>query len=355
MLAIAVIPGDGIGNEVVPEALKVLKTLAEVTGMDLRYETFDYGAERYLRTGEGLPDNFEKVIKDIANNFDAILFGAGGTDSRVPRGVTYPAIAGFIRRTLDLYANLRPCKLYDARLTPLKGKTEADINFVVFRECTEGLPSGLGGNFKKGTPDEIAIQEEIHTWKGVHRVIKYAFEYAKNNNLTRVTMAEKGPGKESFWLRVFRELAKNYPEIEAEDIHIDTMCYQMVMKPEHFQVIVTENRWGDISSDLGAALQGGRGLSPSGVFSAEKNICYFEPIHGTAPDIFGKNLANPFATILAAKMLLEHFDFQEQADIIERAVVTAIKEGKTTSDIGGNLGTTEVGDFVCQTIQQMAG
>ena len=256
---------------------------------------------------------------------------------------------------MDLYANQRPCKLYDARLTPLKGKTEVDINFVVFRECTEGLYSGVGGNFKKGTPDEIAVREEISTWKGVHRVIKYAFEYAKKHKLTRVTMSEKSPGRDGIWLRIFEEVAKDYPGIEAQDIHIDTLCYQMVMMPEHFQVIVTENTFGDIASDLAAALHGGRGLSPSGVFSSEKKICYFEPVHGSAPDIAGQNLANPFAAILAAKMMLEHFGMQEQVNLVEKAVVKAIKEGKTTADIGGNLGTTQVGEFVCQTIRKLAG
>ena len=354
MLTIAVIPGDGIGNEVVPEAVKVLKTLSEVTGMDFQYETFDYGAERYLRTGKALPDNIVETVQDISRNFDAILYGAGGEDPRVPRGVNAGPILAAIRRNLDLYANQRPCKLYDARLTPLKGKTEADINFVVFREVTEGSLSGMGVSLKRGTPDEVAVQEEISTWKGVQRVIKYAFEYAKKHKLTRVTMSEKAAG-DGIWLRVFREVAKDYPAIEAQDIHIDTLCYQMVMMPEYFQVIVTENRYGDIASDLAAALHGGRGLSPSGVFNSERKICYFEPVHGTAPDITGKNLANPFATILAAKMMLEHFAMQEQAALVEKAVAKAIKEKQATADIGGNLGTKQVGEFVCQTIRKLAG
>ena len=353
MPAIAVIPGDGIGNEVIPEAVKVLETLNETTGMSFEYELFDYGAERYLRTGEATPDNILEIMKETAENFDAVLFGAGGIDYRVPLGKDAKPITKSLRLGLDLYANHRPCRLYDARLTPLKNKNETDINMAVFRECTEGHAPLLGGIFKKGTPDEVNIRDEIHTRKGVERIIKYAFEYAKKHQLSRVTMSEK-TGPDGIWRRVYGEVSKDYPEIEAHHLHFDALACHMVLMPEHFQVIVIENRIGDIISDLAGALHGGLGLSPSGVFNAEKKACYFEPVHGTAPDIAGRNVANPFASILAVRMMLEHLGFQDPADLIDKAVLKAIKDGKTTKDIGGSLSTQQVGEFVCKTIRQLS-
>ncbi len=353
MPVIAVIPGDGIGNEVVPEAVKVLETLHEVTGMDFEYQTFDYGSGRYLRTGEAIPENISEIVQDMSKKFDAILFGAGGVDARVPLGINAQPIYIALRRDLDLYANQRPCRLYDARLTPLKGKIETDINFMIIRESTEGFSALPGGNFRKGTLHEVAVRQDVSTGRGVHRIIKFAFEYAKKHKLSRVTLGDKTRG-DSIWVRVLKEVAKGYPEIEGRHLHVDNMAYQMIIRPEQFQVIVTENRFGDIASDMAAALHGGLGLSPAGVVNAETGACYFEPVHGTGPDIAGRNLANPFAAILAARMMLDHLGFQEQADLVEKAVVKAIKDGETTTDIGGKLGTTQVGEFVRRTIRKLA-
>ena len=352
MPSIAVIPGDGIGNEVIPEAVRVLEALHEVTGMALEYQTFDYGVERYLRTGEAVPENISEIVQGMSKNFDAILFGAGGDDPRAPVGINAKTVTRALRDGLDLYANQRPCKLYDARLTPLKGKTEADINFVVFRECTEGLNYLWGGNLKRGTPDEVAVREEISTRKGIQRIVQFAFDYAKRHQLSRVAMGDKTKG-DSIWRRVFKEVADGYPGIEGRHFHTDNLIYQIVMRPEQFQVIVIENRVGDLVSDLAAALHGGLGLSPSGVFNAEKKACYFEPVHGTGPDIFGRGLANPLAAILAVRMMLEHLGFRDQADLVEKAVIQSIKDGETTPDIGGRLGTRQVGEFVCQTIRKL--
>ena len=354
MSAIAVIPGDGIGNEVMPEAIKVLRTLNEVAGTDFEFEFFDFGAERYLRTGQAIPDNLSEIIRDMPKNFQAILFGAGGIDPRVPRNVHSQPVLVALRTQLDLYANLRPCKLLDVSLCPLKGKTEKDIDFVVFRENTEGLYSGVGGNFKKGTEDEVSIREEISTRKGVQRIIEYAFEYAKKHNLSRVTMSEKSLS-DGLWLRVFREVSQNYPGIEAQHLHIDTLVYQMVMRPEQFKVIVTENMFGDIASEVAAALHGGVSLSASACTNPETGDCYFEPVHGTVPGKYGKNISNPLATILSAKMMLEHMGFTDEANLVERAVTASIKQGKTTPDLGGKCSTQEVGDFVCQTIKELTG
>ncbi|MFQ5879674.1 MAG: isocitrate/isopropylmalate dehydrogenase family protein [Dehalococcoidia bacterium] len=352
MLSIAVVPGDGISNEVIPTAVRVMQALDEVAGIGLRFEFFDYGSERYLRMGEAVPADAASLVKGMAKDFDAILFGAAGDDPRVPPEGTARRFLMALRRELDLFVNLRPCRLLDARLTPLKDKGEQDVNFVVFRENTEGLYSGLGGTFKKGTQDEIYVREEMNTWKGVHRVLCYAFDYARRSGLSRVTVAEKS-GEEGIWLREFRNVARDYPDVEAESMHVDTLAYQMVLKPEHFKVIVAENMWGDILSDLAAALHGGRGLSASMCLNPETG-CYFEPVHGTAPDIFGQGIANPFASVLCGQLLLEHFGYAQRGNLLQQAVREAIAAGKTTPDLGGRCNTSQVGDFLCQVVRSLA-
>lgn len=336
----------------IPTAVRVMRALEEVVGIGLRFELFDFGAERYLKTGEAVPKDASALVKELAKSFDAILFGAAGDDPRVPPEGTASRFLTALRKDLDLYVNLRPCRLLDASLTPLKGKTERDIDFVVFRENTEGLYSGLGGVFKKGTPDEIYIREEVNTWKGVNRILRYAFDYARRCGLSRVTVAEKS-GEEGIWLREFRNVARDYPDIEAESMHVDTLAYQMVLQPERFKVIVAENMWGDILSDLAAALHGGRGLSASLCLNPETG-CYAEPVHGTAPDIFGQGIANPFASVLCGQLLLEHFGYPQQGDLLRQAVVEAIRAGMTTPDLGGSCTTTEVGDFLCEAVKRLA-
>jgi 3-isopropylmalate dehydrogenase len=353
MTRIAVIPGDGIGNEVVTEAVKVLEAVDELFHFGLEYELFDLGAERYLKTGQAIPDDFDQFIDGLPNRFDTALFGAGGTDPRVPPDqVASPVLRG-LRRRLDLYANLRPCRLLDASLTPLKGKTEQDIDFVFFRENTEGYESGSAGTLKVGTSDEVEVRPEINTAKGVRRIIEYALSYAREHGRSRVDMAEKGLPN-GLWARTFREVGKAYPEIDQHHVHVDTLAYAMVVSPEQLQVIVAENRAGDILSDIAGAIQGGRGISPTGCFNPDRHFCYFEPIHGTGPDIIGMQLANPIAAILAAKMLLEHSGHPEAAAAMEAAVAEAVRSGNTTPDLGGNLSTSQVGDFICRELRRQA-
>lgn len=354
MARIGVIPGDGIANEVIPEAVKVLRAVDDLFRIKLEFEFFDFGAERYLKTGQAVPDDIDRFFVELPSRFDCVLFGAGGTDLRVPpEGTARPILRG-LRRKLDLYANMRPCKLLDANLTPLKGKTEKDIDFVFFRENTEGYEFANSVGLKVGTPEEVEVRPEINTAKGVRRIIEQAFTYARERGRRRVDMAEKGLPN-GLWSRTFREVGRAYPDIEQRHIHVDTLAYMMVVSPEQFQVVVSENRVGDILTDIAAAIQGGRGLSPGGCFNPDQRFCYFEPIHGTGPDIFGKKLANPIASILAAKMLLEHLSYMEAAAVVEAAVVEAVRRGKTTPDLGGALSTPQVGDFICGEIRRRAG
>ena len=352
MVRVAVIPGDGIGNEVVPEAVKVLEAVDRLFGIALDYESFDFGAERFLRTGEAIPEDFEDFIEGLPDRFDCALFGAGGIDPRVPHGTNATPVLRGLRRTLDLYANLRPCRLLDASLTPLKGRNESDLDFAVIRENTEGYESGTAGAFKVGTPNEVEIRPEYNTYRGVRRIIEYAFDYAREHERSRVDMAEKGLD-DGLWVRVFREVAGRYPEIEARHIHVDTLAYMMVLSPEQLQVIVGENRIGDILSDIAAAIQGSRGLAPTGCFNPDRSFCYFEPVHGTGPDIIGQRVANPLATIMAVRMLLENFGHQDAARAIEAAARETIRSGNVTRDLGGHLSTSQAGDAICEALGKL--
>lgn len=345
MVRIAVIPGDGIANEVMPEALKVLETAATLFNINLDYEQFDFGAERYLKTGQAIPDDFEAFIQALPDKFDAALFGAGGTDPRVPKGVNAQPVLRGLRRGLDLYANVRPCKLLDARITPLKGKTESDLDFVVIRENTEGYESGTAGTFKVGTADEVEIRPEYNTAKGVRRVVEFAFAFTQAHQRSQVVMAQKGLDN-GLWNRVFFAVARQYPGIEARQMHVDTLAYTMIVAPEQLQVIVAENRAGDILSDIGGALQGSRGIAPAGCFNAERRFCYFEPVHGTGPDIIGQQLANPLAAIRAGAMMLDHCGHRDAASAIEAAASAVIKTGRVTRDLGGTLSTPQAGEAV---------
>jgi 3-isopropylmalate dehydrogenase len=346
MKKIAVIPGDGIGTEVIREALKVIQASAERHPMDIEFVEMDYGAEKYLRTGVTMP---EEQYDDFRKNFAAILMGAFG-DPRVPGNEHAKDILLGTRFKLDLYVNYRPVKLLDERFCPLKNKKPADVNFTVFRENTEGVYVGVGGVFKKGTPDEIAVQEEINTRKGVERIIRYAFEFAENHGLKRVAMADKSNAMQyghGLWYRCFHEVAEEYPGIQASHYYIDALAMMMIREPERFDVIVTNNLFGDIITDLGAMLQGGMGLAASGNLNPH-GVSMFEPVHGSAPDLAGKNLANPVAAILTAEMMLRHLGYTANADAIERAVRTAIAGNRLTRELGGTLGTRECGDFIAE-------
>ena len=347
---IAAIPGDGIGKEVVAEAVKVIAA----SGAAVEITQFDWGADRYLVDGITVPpDGFTMLARD----FDAILVGAFG-DPRVPSNMHAKEILLGMRFQMDLYANVRPVQLLDASLCPLKGIEPNDVDFVVIRENTEGVYTDAGGVFKRGTPDEIAIQEDINTRKGVERIIRYAFEYCE-----RHTRADDGPRKQvlmsdksnamthagGLWQRVFKEVAQEYPQITAQHMYIDALCMQLVRDPRQFDVIVTNNLFGDIVTDLAAALQGGLGMAASGNIHPGKTSM-FEPVHGSAPPIGGKNIANPFGAILAAAMLLRHLGMASEAEKIEAAVMDAVREKKSTADVGGNLGTKQAADWVAEKV-----
>jgi 3-isopropylmalate dehydrogenase len=338
MNRIAVIPGDGIGKEVTAEAVKVLNVTG---GVELEY--LPWSADHYLQTGVTIPPNGY----DILRSFDAVLIGALG-DPRVPGNQHARDILLGTRFELDLYVNYRPVRLLDDRLSPLKNRTRRDVNFVVFRENTEGVYVGIGGRFKVGTENEIAIQEEINTYKGVHRIIRHAFEYARANRLTKVCMADKSNAMthgHALWQRVFAEVKADYADVDATHLYIDALAMFMVQDPGQFQVIVTNNLFGDIITDIGGALQGGLGMAASGNLHPGRTSM-FEPVHGSAPPLAGKNVANPIGAILSAALMLETLGRKEDADRIERAVEAAVQAGEVTTDIGGSLGTTQAGGAI---------
>jgi 3-isopropylmalate dehydrogenase len=341
---IAFIPGDGIGIEVTNEALRALDAIRKSRGLPLDWTVFDWGADKYLREGVTLPPH---ALEMLQSEFQAIFIGALG-DPRVPSNQHAADILLGIRFGLDLYANQRPVKLLDASLCPLKSKAESDVNFVVFRENTEGIYVGLGGNFKRGTADEVAIQEDLNTRKGVERIIVYAFEFARKHGLTKICMSDKSnamPHAHGLWQRTFAEVRSRYPEIESRHLFIDALAMEIVRDPSQFQAIVTSNLFGDIVSDLGAQIQGGMGLAPSANIHPGRTSM-FETVHGSAPQIAGKNIANPMAAILTIGMMLDHLGYVAEKDRIEAAVVEAIRQGKTTKDLGGSLGTREVAESI---------
>jgi 3-isopropylmalate dehydrogenase len=344
VLRIAVVPGDGIGPEVIAEASKTLAAVADASGRSLKPVVFDWGADRYIRTGVTLPDDAVGMLRD---GFDAILFGAMG-DPRVPDNRHALDILLGLRTRLDLYVNHRPVRLFHERLCPLKGVGPGDVDFVVFRENTEGLYVMMGGNFKKGTPDEVATEIDLNTRKGVERIVRHAFEFAAARGRTRVTMADKSNvlvHAHDLWQRVFKSVAREYGGIEARHLYVDNLCLQLVRDPSQFQVIVTSNMFGDIVTDLAAGLQGGLGMAASGNVNPG-GISLFEPVHGSSPAMAGKGNANPMGAILTAGLMLDHLGWSEEAVRIERAVGRVIEDETTTADIGGRLGTREVGDLV---------
>jgi 3-isopropylmalate dehydrogenase len=341
MKRIAVIPGDGIGPEVVREAIRVMRHLQETRGLELEFVDFDWGAEKFLRDGVTLP---EGALEMLTAEFDAILAGAFG-DPRVPSNKHAEDILLGMRRGLDLYINLRPVRLLNDRLTPLLNRKTTDIDFVVFRENTEGAYCGAGGFLKQGTAEEIALQEEVNTRRGVERIVVAAFEYARANGRKRVTMADKSNVQRfggDLWQRVFKEVAAGYMEITANHQYVDAMAMFMVLDPSQYDVIVSNNLFGDILTDLGAAIQGGLGLAASGNIHPGK-VSLFEPVHGSAPPLAGKGIANPIGAILTSAMMLEYLGFQTLSNEIEDAVRGAISANETTRDLGGQLSTEQAG------------
>ncbi|HEX8028136.1 MAG TPA: 3-isopropylmalate dehydrogenase [Vicinamibacterales bacterium] len=348
MPRIAIVPGDGIGKDVTAEAVKVLHAVSATFGRALDLDTLPYGADHYLATGITIPPGGYQALRD---DYDAIFIGAVG-DPRVPDQRHARDILLGIRFELDLYVNYRPVKLLDERLCPLKNRGPRDVDLTVFRENTEGLYAGVGGRFKAGTVDEVAIQEEINTYKGVYRIVKHAFEFARARGLTRVCMSDKSNATaqgHALWQRVFKEIAADYPEIEARHLYIDALAMFMVKDPSQFQVIVTNNLFGDIITDLGAELQGGLGMAASANLYPGRTSM-FEPVHGSAPPLAGKNVANPVGAILSSALMLETLGWTREAAAIEAAVATAVTSRQVTADVGGTLGTRETGDAIASLI-----
>jgi 3-isopropylmalate dehydrogenase len=346
---IAVIPGDGIGIDVTAEAMKVVQAAGEAFSHTFDLEMLPYGADYYLQTGISLPPNGHEMLRD---EFDAIFIGALG-DPRIPDMRHARDILLGTRFALDLYVNYRPVRLLDARLCPLKDRGPSDVNFVVFRENTEGAYVNVGGRFKPDTEDEIAIQEEVNTYKGVHRIIKHAFDYAKAQGLTKVCMADKSNAMtqgHALWQRVFWQLGGANPEIQATHLYIDALAMQLVKNPAQFEVIVTNNMFGDIITDLGAQLQGGLGMAASGNLHPGRTSM-FEPVHGSAPKYAGKNSANPVGAILSAALMLDYLGLKAEAAAIDAAVKEAVVTRHGTADIGGALGTRETGDYIADRVR----
>jgi 3-isopropylmalate dehydrogenase len=342
---IAVIPGDGTGPEVVAEGLKVLKAASAKFGFILDFTHYDLGGERYKRTGEIMSDETLKELR----NYHAIYLGAIGHPDVKP-GILEKGILLKLRFSLDQYINLRPVILYPGVDTPLKDKKPEDIDFVVVRENSEGLYAGAGGFLKRGTPDEIAIQESINTRKGVERCIRYAFDYCRMRNKTKkLTLCGKTNVLTfafDLWERTFYEVAGEYPDIKTDYAHVDAICMWMLKNPEWFDVIVTDNMFGDIVTDLGAMIQGGMGIAAGGNINPQ-GVSMFEPIGGSAPKYTGLNVVNPLAAIMAGQMMLEILGEAPAAAAVEKAVMEVV-EKKLKSLSAGQMGysTSEAGDLV---------
>ena len=348
MPKVCVIPGDGIGPEEVNEALKVLDVVEAIYRPNIQLESLPYGADHYLETGETMPPG---ELDRIANHNDAVFLGALG-DPRVPSNVHVRDILMGLRFHLDLYVNERPARLLDARLTPLKGKGPADIDLVIFRENTEGLYVGMGGVFKHGMRDEIAIAEEVHTRHGVERIVRHAFERARGMGGVMVTMVDKANAVPAhmLWRRVFDDVGREYRDIPREALYADAVAHELVKRPERFKVIVTNNFLGDLLSDLAAAIVGGLGVAPSANKHPGRHAL-FHPVHGSVPQMANTDTANPIASIRSMAMLLAHFGASDAAKAVHHAVRDAVAAGVTTSDLGGMRGTRDVGDWIADRIR----
>lgn len=350
--AIAVIPGDGIGPEVVREGLRVLERVAAIEGFETALTRYPFGAEHYLKTKEVMPDAaFEEI-----RGHDAVLLGAIG-DPRIPVGYLEFGIIARMRFGFDLYVNLRPVTLYAEHLCPIKDKKPEDVDFIVVRENTEDAYAGMYGYFKKGTPDEVATQEIIFTRKGVERVIRYAFELARQRNKRKkLTLVDKANAVRAMelWTRTFEEVGAEYPDIAREHAYIDAATMWCVKNPEWFDTVVTSNMYGDILTDLAAMVQGGMGVAASGNLHPGQ-VSLFEPIHGSAPKHAGKNVANPLATIMAVQMMLDYLGEARAAKRIEDAVAGLLRSKRIPS-LGSDSGltTSGIGDMVLEELERVA-
>ena len=354
---IAVIPGDGTGPEVVAEGLKVLTSAAAVTGFSYQLTHYDFGGERYMRTGETLPDSAIEEFKE----HDAIFLGAMGHPD-VPPGTLEQGVLLKIRFALDQYINLRPVRLVPGVETPIKNKGPKEIDYCVVRENSGGMYTGMGGNSRPGTTDEVAIQEMVYTYDQVARCLRYAFEYARkhgkkargvgeNNTLALIGKSNVLTHMYKLWNRVFAEMGEEYPDVKREYYHVDATCLYMVVSPEMFDVMVVENMFGDIITDLGAITQGGLGVAAGGNINPD-GVSMFEPIGGTAPMWTGKNAINPLAAIGAVQMMLEHLGEAEAASLVEKGIAHAVTKMKSMTANEMGMGTDAVGDLVAGFVTQ---
>ncbi|QDU66556.1 3-isopropylmalate dehydrogenase [Engelhardtia mirabilis] len=348
---IASIGGDGIGPEVTAQAMRILDAAAEQFGFSLKIQDYPLGTDYYLANNEIFPSSIFEECKQQ----HAIFLGAIG-DPRVPVGMIEFGIIAKLRFELDLYINLRPVKLYDARLCPLKDKTPEDIDMLIVRENTEGAYSGMHGFAHKGQPLEVATQTMVYTREGVERAVRYAFELTKTRAERKVTLVDKANAirAQDIWTRTFAEVAAEYPDVATDHAYVDAACMWMIKNPEWFDVIVTPNLFGDIITDLGASLQGGMGIAASGNIHPGQ-VSLFEPIHGSAPKHAGKNVASPVAAIMAASMLLDYVGEKEAGAAIETAIVDLVRDGSIRGVSTAMHRTDEVGDMVLERMRSTAG
>jgi len=351
ILNIAVIPGDGIGMEVMPEGIRVLEAAGKKHGLDFQWTHFDWSCETYHRTGQMMPDDGIEQLRQ----FDAIYLGAVGFPG-VPDHISLWGLLIPIRREFDQYINLRPVRLFDGVPCPLSNKKAGDIDMMIVRENVEGEYSNIGGIQYEGTEQEVVIQQSVFTRRGVDRVIKYAFDLAQSRDKKHLSSATKSNGiihSMPYWDKRFAVMGEQYPDIKTDQYHIDILTANFVRMPEHYDVVVGSNLFGDILSDLGPAVTGTIAIAPSANINPEKNFpSMFEPVHGSAPDIAGQNIANPIGTIWAGAMMLQHLGYQEIHDTILTAIETVLRKGQSlTPDMGGTASTQQLGEAIEQTIE----
>ncbi len=355
---IALVPGDGIGHDVIAEGVETLNALAEVCGdFQLSTHQFDWSCEHYLRTGRMMPEN----ALDLLREFDALYLGAVGFPT-VPDHVSLHEMLLPIRQHFDLYVNLRPIRLLPGIEGPLRGRGPGDINFVCVRENTEGEYAGIGGRAHRGLPEEVALQTSVYTRKGIERIVRYAFELARREGRSRVTSATKSNAQQYgpvLWDEIHAEIARQYPEIQTDKQHIDALAARFVTHPQTLDVVVASNLFGDILTDLGGALQGSLGIPPSANFHPEpesrRGPAMFEPVHGSAPDIAGKGIANPIGAIWSGQMMLDYLGESEAAAHLMRAIESVTSSGHVrTPDLGGRATTREMGEALRQAVRQIA-
>src|SRR6202047_2291918 len=348
---IAVIAGDGIGKEVVPEGIRVLEAAGQRFNFRLQCQAFDWSCETYVQTGKMMPDDGLQQLRP----FEAIFLGAVGHPS-VPDHVSLWGLLIPIRRAFRQYVNLRPVRLFDGIESPLKNWKPGQIDFTIVRENNEGEYSNIGGRLYEGTDDELAVQQTVFTRRGVNRVLRFAFELARKRN-KHLTSATKSNGiipTMPFWYECFRSMAADFLDIRTDQFHIDILTAHFVRNPDWFDVVVGSNLFGDILSDLGPAVVGSIGIAPSANLNPEKDFpSMFEPVHGSAPDIFGRNIANPIGQIWSGAMMLEHLGHPDAAHAVVASIEAALSNGPRTPDLGGTASTQQVGDVIAEQIRSI--